>query len=158
MPPPTEPTPPRVLTGADADHLQSPTAQCRVLVVDDYADAADSLALLVRTLGHEARAAYNGPSALQLAHAFLPHVVLLDLGLPGMDGFEVARRLREVGGLRDALLVAATGYGQEDDRRRCLEAGFDHFLLKPYDPNELARLLAECLDAVSRPGTVQAAR
>jgi two-component system CheB/CheR fusion protein len=114
----------------------------RILVVDDSPDAADSLTLLLTLQGHEAHTAYDGPSALRLAGTFLPEVVLLDIGLPRMDGCEVARRLRAEVGLRDALLIAATGFGRPADRRRCHEAGFDHFLLKPLDLAELARLLA----------------
>ena len=110
----------------------------RVLVVDDFRDAADSLALLLKLLGHDARAVYDGPTALRVAASFRPDVVLLDLGLPGLDGYAVARRLRgQVG-----LLVAATGFGQEEDRRRCREAGFDRFLLKPLDLGELQRVLS----------------
>jgi two-component system, sensor histidine kinase len=110
----------------------------RILVVDDLRDAADSLALLLKLLGHDVCAVYDGPTALRTAASFRPDVVLLDLGLPGMDGYEVARRLRgQVG-----LLVAATGFGQEEDRRRCREAGFDRFLLKPLDLDELRRVLA----------------
>jgi CheY-like chemotaxis protein len=113
----------------------------RILVVDDLRDAADSLALLLGLMGHAARAAYDGPTALRVACGFKPDVVLLDLCLPGMDGYEVARRLREETG-QDALLVAATGLGREEDHRRSREAGFDRLLLKPLDLDELARLLA----------------
>jgi signal transduction histidine kinase len=114
----------------------------RVLVVDDNADAADSLALLLRVDGHEVRVAYDGPAALQEAAAFRPEVVLLDIGLPRMDGYEVARRLRGQAELKEALLVAVTGYGQDEDRRRAEEAGFDAHLVKPTDPAVLHELLA----------------
>jgi CheY-like chemotaxis protein len=119
----------------------------RILVVDDLRDAADSLALLLGLMGHEVRAAYDGPTALLVACDFKPDVVLLDICLPGMDGYEVARRLRGQVGL-DCLLVAATGLGQEEDHRRSREAGFDRLLVKPLDPAELKRLLAVVLTLV----------
>jgi CheY-like chemotaxis protein len=125
-----------------------PGPALRILVVDDSPDAADSLSLLLTVLGHEVRTAYDGPAALHAAATFRPQVVLLDIGLPRLDGCEVAQRLRQQDGLRDALLVAVTGFGQEVDRRRCYEAGFDLFLLKPYDPTELVRLLADKQAAV----------
>ena len=136
-----------------AHRPQAPTAaRCRVLVVDDNVDAADSLALLLSMLGHEVRTAYDGPTALRTAPAFGPHVVLLDLGLPRMDGLEVARQMRQLDGLRDVLVIATTGHGREEDRRRCREAGFDDFLLKPLDLDELARRLAAKPGEVTRPG------
>jgi signal transduction histidine kinase/CheY-like chemotaxis protein len=115
---------------------------CRVLVVDDNRDAAFSLALLLRLDGYEIRSVYDGPTALEVAQAFQPQVVLLDIGLPGMDGYEVARHLRQLPGLTKVLLVAVTGYNQEEDRRRSQEVGFDHYLVKPVDPQMLSVLLA----------------
>jgi CheY-like chemotaxis protein len=117
----------------------SPARCLRVLAVDDFPDARSSLALLLGLWGHEARVADSGPAALQVAAEFQPDAVVLDVGLPGMDGVEVARRLRQSPQLRGALLVALTAYGQE--RQRCLDAGFDTFLTKPCDPEELRRLL-----------------
>jgi signal transduction histidine kinase/DNA-binding response OmpR family regulator len=114
----------------------------RVLIVDDNTDAAHSLALLMESGGHEARLCYDGPSALSEAQNFLPEVVLLDIGLPGLDGLEVARRLRAMNLSPRPLLVALTGYGQNDDVRRSQEAGFDHHLVKPADPQTLIALLA----------------
>ena len=113
-----------------------------VLVVDDSRDCAESLALLVRLWGHEAVLAYDGPSALDLARTSIPEVVFLDLGLPGMDGFEVARRLRRLPGMGQALLVAVTGYGEEADVQRCWDVGIDFHFLKPMDPVELELVLA----------------
>jgi two-component system CheB/CheR fusion protein len=113
-----------------------------VLVVDDSADGADSLAVLLRLAGHEVRVCNDGPSALAAVDTFRPDVVLLDIGLPGMDGYEVARRLRTRPEMKQALLVALTGYGQDDDRRRSREAGFDHHLVKPADPEALSALFA----------------
>ena len=118
-----------------------PGARWRVLVVDDNIDGADITALLLRELGHEAQVAYSGPGALTAADSYLPNVVLLDIGLPEMDGYEVARRLRQHPLLRNAWLVAITGYGQESDRQRSKEAGFDHHLVKPVGPDKLEVLL-----------------
>ncbi len=115
----------------------------RVLVVDDNVDAADSLALLLRVSGQEVRVAYDGPTALLITEAFRPQLVLLDIGMPQMDGYEVARRLRRQPGLEGVTLVAVTGWGQEEDRQRSREAGFDHHLTKPADPAALQRLLTE---------------
>src|SRR5437870_4862557 len=98
----------------------------RVLVVDDNVDAADSLAVLLRLQGQEVHAAYDGPTALEVARNCRPDVVLLDVGMPEMDGYEVARRLRQQPGMEHALLIAMTGWGQEEDRRRSREAGFHH--------------------------------
>jgi PAS domain S-box-containing protein len=113
-----------------------------VLIVDDSEDAAETLALLLRRRGHEVRTAHDGPSTLQLVRARPPDVVLLDLGMPGMDGLEVARRLRQDLGQKQALLVALTGYSTDDDRRRAEEAGFDAHLVKPVDLDALEGVLA----------------
>jgi PAS domain S-box-containing protein len=125
---------------AGASH--PPVRPRTVLVVDDNVDAAESLAMLLRVDGHEVRTAYDGPTALETARAFRPEVAFIDIGLPGIDGCEVARRLRGPAGAGGALLVALTGYGQEEDRRKSLEAGFDAHLVKPADPAALAKLLA----------------
>jgi two-component system CheB/CheR fusion protein len=118
----------------------NPTAR-RVLVVDDSGDAAQSLAMLLRIQGHDVTVALDGPGALEAARQHRPEVVLLDIGLPGVDGYEVAARLRREPGTQGAFLVAMTGYGQEEDRRRSREAGFDCHLVKPVDPEDLRRLL-----------------
>ncbi len=114
----------------------------RILVVDDNQDTAQTLALLLQLQGHETRAAYDGAAALETARGFRPDVVLLDLGLPRMDGYEVARRLRSQPGAAPLFLVALTGWGQAEDRRRTREAGFDCHLVKPVDAAELQNLLA----------------
>jgi signal transduction histidine kinase/ActR/RegA family two-component response regulator len=111
----------------------------RVLVVDDNVDAAESLSDLLRLAGHRVRVAYRGEAALALAHDFGPEVILLDIGLPGMTGFEVARELRRLASA-DFVLVAVTGYGQEADRRRSKEAGFDLHVTKPLEIEDLARV------------------
>jgi signal transduction histidine kinase/ActR/RegA family two-component response regulator len=113
-----------------------------VLVVDDSKEAAQSLAFVLGRWGYEARVAYDGAEALEQAEARRPDVVLLDIGMPGMDGYEVARRLREREGGDKVVLVAVTGYGQEEDRRRAREAGFDYHMVKPVDPGDLRELLA----------------
>jgi PAS domain S-box-containing protein len=119
-----------------------PTGSRRVLVVDDNHDSAESMAILVEIWGHEVRTAHDGPAALALAAEYRPDVVLLDIGLPGMSGYEVAKRLQELPGLERAILVAVTGYGQQSDRERTREAGFDHHLVKPVKPTHLQELLA----------------
>ena len=121
----------------------SPTPYRRVLIVDDNMDGADMLAMLLRAEGHEVHAAYDGPTGLAAALEFQPQIVLLDIGLPRMDGYEVARRLRKQEGLRNVYLVALTGYGQEEDRRMAMEAGFDAHLVKPADPAVLQGVLAQ---------------
>ena len=118
-------------------------AHLGVLIVDDNVDTAESLAMLLRFYGHEVWAVHTGPKALEVARAEQPNVVLLDIGLPGMDGYEVARLLRQQEELRDVCLVAMTGYGQEKDRQRSDAAGFDDHLVKPVDPAKLQDLLAE---------------
>jgi PAS domain S-box-containing protein len=115
----------------------------RILVVDDNQDAAESLAALLTLKNHAVRTAYDGPTAVQEALAVRPDVVLLDLGLPGMNGYEVAQRLRNHEPLRDVVLIAITGWGQDEDRRRTQQIGFRHHLVKPVAPAEIDRLLAE---------------
>ncbi len=127
--------------GPPAQDRPVPTAR-RVLVVDDNPDVAESLGMVLRCWGHDVHLAHDGPEALTTARRLRPEVVLLDIGLPGMDGYEVARRLREDGAPEAMLLVAITGYGQEDYRRRSEEAGFQHHLVKPVDLTELNRLVA----------------
>jgi CheY-like chemotaxis protein len=115
----------------------------KILVVDDNIDAAESLALVLRLCGHDVAIANDGPSALERANAFQPDVVLLDIGLPGMDGYEVAQRLRDRPGNSPLSLIALSGYGQEQDRRRAKEAGFHHHFLKPVEIEELFRVIAD---------------
>lgn len=113
----------------------------RIMVVDDNVDALEAMTMTLQTLGHTVVTAPDGPSALARAPAVRPEVVLLDLGMPAMDGFETARRLRALPEMRGATLVALTGFGQPEDRRRALEAGFDQHLVKPADLEALTRLL-----------------
>jgi len=113
----------------------------RILVVDDNRDAADSLAMLLRTSGNDIRTAYDGAEAVQVANDFEPEVVLLDIGLPNMDGHEVAQRIRQEPWGRRTCLIAVTGWSDEADRARSRAAGFDHHLVKPLDTSHLAQLL-----------------
>ena len=112
-----------------------------VLVVDNNRDAADTLALLLRLWGYRTLVAYDGATALAAAAAGPVAAALIELALPGMDGYTLLSRLRRMPQLSGAVLIAVTGYGREGDRRRCLEAGFHHHLLKPCDPLELRELL-----------------
>lgn len=123
----------------------------RILVVDDNADTADTLAELLKLNGHDARSECDGPSALDVALAFQPEFILLDIGLPGMDGYEVARRVRQAPELSKATLIALTGYGQEQDRQKSRSAGFDHHLVKPVDPEALLALFASKKVAMNNP-------
>lgn len=115
----------------------------RVLVVDDSHEAADNCVRLLAGWGHQARAAYDGLAALQVAQEFLPGVALLDLGLPGMDGYQLALRLRRLPGLQDLVLIAITGYDWKGAALRSQEYGFNHHRVKPVDPDDLQRLLGE---------------
>jgi CheY-like chemotaxis protein/anti-sigma regulatory factor (Ser/Thr protein kinase) len=117
----------------------------RVLVVDDNRDAAEGLGDLLNDLGYVTRISYDGPSALAAAPEFTPHIALVDIGLPVMDGYEVARRLRMLPGLGDLRLVAVTGYGQPSDRERSRAAGFDEHLVKPVDDATIEPVLERLL-------------
>jgi PAS domain S-box-containing protein len=119
-----------------------PTRRRRVLVVDDNRDSADSLAMLLQVLGHEVEIAYDGEEALETAAKLLPEVVLLDIGMPKLSGYEVCERMRHQPWARDAVIVAVTGWGQQEDKRRSHEAGFDHHLVKPIDPSVLREVLS----------------
>lgn len=115
--------------------------QLHVLIVEDQPDTAESTALLLELCGHRVRVATDGPTALRLAQAELPQVILLDLGLPQMNGFEIAQAIRSWQTPRRPVIIAITGYGQEADRLRSTQAGIDLHLLKPVSPQELQTLL-----------------
>lgn len=127
-------------TSADKSRGEAPPL--RILVVDDHADTVETLAIWLRLAGHEVSSANNGATALRCAAEFRPHAVLLDIGLPGVDGYEIARELRQGGQTRQAVLIALTGYGRAEDIRQSSAAGFDRHLLKPVDAQELSALLA----------------
>src|SRR5262249_35659820 len=114
----------------------------RILVVDDNTDSAAALAMLLKIGGHKTSTAYDGLAAVDAVERVRPEVVLLDLSLPKMDGYEVARQIRTQPWGKDILLIALTGWGQEEDRRRSMEAGFDEHMIKPVDFDALAKLLA----------------
>ena len=115
----------------------------RILVVDDYRDGADMLAEALSGRGYDTRDAHDALTALRVAAEFLPDYALVDIGLPVMDGYELASQLREIPGLASLQLVALTGYGQESDRRRALDAGFHHYLVKPVNIDDIEGLLVQ---------------
>ncbi|MBY0522451.1 MAG: response regulator [Gemmataceae bacterium] len=123
------------------DESKRRNSPLRRLIVEDNVDAGESLAALLRAVGHEVVFAKDGPQGLERALAAVPDAVLLDIGLPGMDGYEVARQIRQQSLPRRPLLIAVTGYGSEDDRQRSARAGIDLHLTKPVDPGALLQLL-----------------
>lgn len=125
--------------------VRTPGGCCRVLIVDDNVDTAHSLAMLLSASGHDVRTAHDGPAAVQAALDYEPEVVLLDIGLPGTNGYEVAAQLRRQASLAHVVLVAMTGYGQESDRQRSRDAGFDHHLVKPAEFGEVQSILESAL-------------
>ena len=125
----------------DAGEPGRPTDRRRVLVVDDNRDAAMSMAMLLDLMGNETQTAHDGQEALELIPVFQPEVVLLDIGMPRLNGYDTARRIREQPRAGGIVLIALTGWGQEEDRRRSQEAGFSHHLTKPVDPAQLEKLL-----------------
>ena len=129
---------PRMLAAEPESH---PRIRRRLLVVDDNRDFANTLSLLLETFGHEVRTVYDGRAVVPMATDYRPDAVLLDIGLPGMNGYEIARELRSAPALAQVTLVAFTGYGQDEDRRRVREAGFDFHLVKPVEVGELTRVI-----------------
>jgi CheY-like chemotaxis protein len=115
----------------------------RILIVDDNQDAAESIAQYLQLEGHEVKTVGDGQAALACVPVFAPQIVVLDIGLPMMNGYEVARRMRKMPATRDALIVALTGYGQKEDQVRAIDAGFDRHFVKPTDPRVLVQLIAE---------------
>jgi CheY-like chemotaxis protein len=122
--------------------LEAAASPVRVLVADDNRDAADTLKRVLALFGHDVRVAYDGAAALKLGNEFKPRVAVLDLAMPGTSGYDVARAIRREHG-REITLVALTGLGQDADRKRAMESGFDHHLVKPVDPHALNQLLAK---------------
>jgi PAS domain S-box-containing protein len=138
-------------TVSSAERAQS-TQAWRVLVVDDNVDSADSIASLLESSGHDVKVAYSAEKALEMATDYQPEIMLLDIGLPEMDGYEVAKRLRQNPQLKDLRLIALTGYGQDSDRQRSREAGFDAHVVKPVDWRNLSELLESLMKRQSRSG------
>jgi CheY-like chemotaxis protein len=141
-----EPAPDSAGKSAEASSASPTKGSRRMLVVDDNVDSAESMAVLLRLHGHEVGLAYDGQSALEEAYAFRPEVMFLDLDLPKMDGYEVARRLRMEPAMKDMTLVAITGYGQEEDLQHTQEAGFQLHMVKPVDFDKVEALLASLDD------------
>ncbi|MDB5806518.1 MAG: luxQ 1 [Betaproteobacteria bacterium] len=130
----------------DADTAGSSASRC-ILIVDDNQDAADSLSALLGLMGNEVHVAYDGLQALEMATALEPDIVLMDIGLPKLNGYDAARQMRGIAALRTTTLVALTGWGQGEDKRRSQEAGFDHHLVKPVGLDDLQAVL----DRAQRP-------
>ena len=128
-------------SGADSDDLSKAGVARRVLVVDDSHDAAESLALFLQVAGHIVTTAFDGEQALEAAEKFRPHIALIDLGMPKLSGYEVCRRIRETEWGKKIILIAQTGWGQDDDKRRTRETGFDGHLVKPVDPMTVVKLV-----------------
>jgi CheY-like chemotaxis protein len=121
----------------------APTYRARILVADDNRDAADTLSLILQLDGHEVRTAYDGVEALRVAEQFAPQIALLDIGMPNLNGYQTAKRIREQSWGSSILLVALTGWGQEQDRRQATEAGFNCHLVKPGDPQKITALIEQ---------------
>jgi CheY-like chemotaxis protein len=150
------PTPPEPPAAGDANGGAAAPDRSgrslRILVVEDNIDTAETLAQLLELWGHEVRVAHSGAEAIASAAPFRPEVVLLDIGLPGMNGFEVARVLRNEGDGERRVLVALTGYGQEENREQGRAAGLDHYFTKPVDAGALRALLGSLSSPLSEPG------
>lgn len=127
---------------ADPARRTPSPARCRVLLVDDHSDSRRMLGLMLTLSGHEVLESGNGIEALRVASTELPDVAIVDIALPGIDGYEVARRLRADPGTSAIRLIALSGYGQEEDRRCAMEAGFDVHLVKPVEPGRLSETIA----------------
>ena len=144
-------SPPQPQASSPPTETAQPTGpSLRVLVVDDNVDTVTTLALLVKESGHDVRTAYDGSAVLEAALDYRPNVVLLDIGLPGLNGFEVAKQLRQQPALQNAVLVAMTGYGRESDLQRSFAAGFDHHLVKPGDFGKVLQILATVSELPAR--------
>jgi CheY-like chemotaxis protein/anti-sigma regulatory factor (Ser/Thr protein kinase) len=143
-------SPPATQSSPPTETAQPTIASVRVLVVDDNVDTVTTLAMLVTESGHDVRTAYDGWTVLEAALDYRPNVVLLDIGLPGLNGFEVAKQLRQQPALKNVVLVAMTGYGGESDSQRSISAGFDHHLVKPGDFGRLLRILATVSELPAR--------
>jgi PAS domain S-box-containing protein len=143
-------SPPESAASPPPETARSTGPSLRVLVVDDNVDTVTTLALLVKESGHDVQTAYDGPAVLEAALDYRPNVVLLDIGLPGLNGFEIAKRLRQQPALENAVLVAMTGYGRESDLQRSFDAGFDHHLVKPGDFAKVLQILASVSELPAR--------
>jgi CheY-like chemotaxis protein len=131
-----------VATPSDDELMHDIPVRFRILVADDNLDAAESLGMMLRLMGHDVRTVRDGLQAVEEAAAFRPDLALLDIGMPGLSGYDVARRIREQRWGQEIILIALTGWGQEEDKRKAQQAGFDQHFTKPASPNELARMIA----------------
>jgi CheY-like chemotaxis protein/two-component sensor histidine kinase len=136
--------------GVSDTRATEPAMEFRVLVIDDNHDAADSLSFMLRLMGHQTRTAYDGVAGIAAALSFRPHVVLLDLGMPGLDGYEVARCIRAQPWGDRPVIVAVTGWGQDDAKRRSRTAGFDRHFIKPVGPEAFRELFSSVAERVAR--------
>jgi CheY-like chemotaxis protein len=135
---------------AEAQENKAAPPKRRILVVDDNRDSATSLGMILSLLGNEIRTAHDGLEGVEAAAAFRPDLILLDIGLPKLNGYEACRRIREQPWGQGVVIIACTGWGQEEDVRRSNEAGFDQHMVKPLDPAQLEKVLAEIV--VTREG------
>ena len=125
------------------DEPAAPKSLLRILIVDDNQDGADSLGMMLKIMGNHTATAYDGQTGVEVAERFRPDVVLLDIGMPKLNGYEACQRIREQPWGKSVILIAVTGWGQEEDRRRSHEAGFDHHMVKPVNPTALMKLLGD---------------
>ncbi len=146
---------PAAAVRAGAAQVAAAPATCRVLVADDNRDAAESMGIMLRLMGNEVRLAYDGEEAVEAAARFHPDLVLLDIGMPRLNGYEAARRIRAEAAAPAPRLVALTGWGQDEDKRRASEAGFDEHFTKPVDPGDLLRIVAEVAAGAGSPGPLR---
>ena len=129
----------------ESDSVMTAASKYRILVVDDNEDSAVGLSIMLKIMGHDTRAAFDGASAVEVAQTYRPNVMLLDIGLPKMNGYDVCRRIRTQPWGGDMVLIAVTGWGQDEDKRKSKEAGFNFHMVKPIDPDALEKLLAGLL-------------
>lgn len=139
---PIAPTPAGTPPAGDASQCESPDTGRRILVVDDNRDAAITTALMLKLFGHTTKLAHDGYAAAEVAATFQPELVLMDIGMPKLNGYDACRLIRQQPWASDAVFVACTGWGQDEDRRKAEAAGFDHHLVKPIELAELQRILA----------------
>jgi CheY-like chemotaxis protein len=143
---------PRRQAGDTAEGPRGRSPSCRILVADDNRDAAESMSTVLRLMGNEVRTVHDGLQAVEEAAAFRPDVVLLDIGMPRLNGYDAARRIRAERWGKSTVIVAMTGWGQDEDKRRAWEAGFDRHFTKPVDPGDIEKLIAGLGSSSQRAG------
>jgi CheY-like chemotaxis protein len=127
---------------AESEQPSGAPAERRIVVADDNEDSAFTMAMMLKIMGHDVRTAHDGFEAIKVAEAFRPELILLDIGMPILNGYDACRRIREQSWGKGVVMVALTGWGQDEDKRQSREAGFDHHLVKPIEPEALEKLLA----------------